>query len=122
MPKQIMVTDEVYQLLESLKEKTKSKSFTETLAKLAEGQTDKDFSAKELVAAYKSLKERVGKVDNTLVGLIDRLGRISTNLVKTAVDVKAKKVALVEQTLDKVLKDILDKEVEGEAKKSKKKS
>ncbi len=117
MPKQIMVTDDVYRLLEDLKEKTKSKSFTETLTKLAEGRTSKELLASELSTAYKGLKERVSKVDSTLVGIVDRVGRISTNLAKTTVELKAKKVALIEQALDKVLKDVISKE---EKKKSKK--
>lgn len=120
MPKQIMVTDDLYRLLEDLKEKTKSKSFTETLTKLAEGHTSKEFLATELSAAYKSLKERVSRVDGMLVGVVDRVGKISTRLAKTTVEVKAKKIALIEQTLDKILKDILAKE-EAEEKKSKKK-
>lgn len=107
MPKQIMVTDDLYKLLEDLKEKTKSKSFTEVLAKLAEGKKSKDFLASQLSAAYQNLKEKVSTVDGMLVGIVDRIGKISTELAKTAVDYKAKKVALIEQMLDKIAKDIL---------------
>ncbi|MCG2826297.1 MAG: hypothetical protein L6265_06880 [Thermoplasmatales archaeon] len=121
MPKQIMVTDDVYRLLEDLKKKTKSKSFTETLTKIAEGRTSKDLLASELSAAYKGLKERVSKVDGTLVGIVDRVGRISTNLAKTTVELKAKKVALIEQALDKIAKDITSKESGETEKRSKKK-
>jgi len=50
------------------------------------------------------------------------VGRISTNLAKTTVELKAKKVALIEQALDKIAKDIASKESEKTEKKSKKKS
>lgn len=112
MPKQIMVTDDLYKLLEDLKEKTKSKSFTEVLAKLAEGKQDKDFLASRVSTAYQNLKEQVNKVDGMLVGVVERMGKISVNLAKTAVDVKAKKITLIEQMLDKVTKDILSEQPE----------
>jgi len=49
------------------------------------------------------------------------VGRISTNLAKTTVELKAKKVALIEQALDKIAKDIASKESGEVEKRAKKK-